>query len=572
MPFFKFFIMTMFVLSLSPTSQASKTFCSMTLNSSDEKNVFEKHLKKEGFNFVELVPDSKDPSWFKKACDSQLQCDVLLISGHFGGLFFGQGTSTTIGLSELESASCQNSCPGILSHPKEVFLLGCNTLATQKKDHRTYSDYLHVLLEDGIPLDFAEQVVSSRYSGQGFTLEKKFAAVFPKAEKLYGFSSTGPLGAAAAPMIERYLEKVGPYSDHLNSIGKKNNLQLADAFRGTNYQETNPSFALNQDDRELFCALRSSAKTVVEKALEVVVRKNKLIEFFDSVAQAATSTFGVSGNFSDLVMTANIQKSLAQISRNNPDFVTIQHQVIKVSAALGIITQQQRLTRVENLLKNVFGQSLDYAKISQVCDILSTETGTEPLDQKVLTELTQKSAFFMLALNCTKQMSAETKKFLLSKITTPKSEAELTIALQIMKAHWTTDDRSWLVNTMQAGSSNLSARLYLSARNILYIDRSRFLSQPGIASCVLDSENKKGLSEGTNWGCLTDNPDDLSADVCDHFARLNPDPENADDMRWYCWSNNKQRFLNSRPECFLLAESMGILGNKMKQVWNCAHR
>src|SRR5438445_13294284 len=88
----------------------AKTFCSMTLNSSDEIETFRKNLTGKGFDFVELVPQSKDPLWFKKACDSGIQCDVLLISGHFGGLFFGERTSTTIGIAEMEHASWRYTC------------------------------------------------------------------------------------------------------------------------------------------------------------------------------------------------------------------------------------------------------------------------------------------------------------------------------------------------------------------------------------------------------------------------------------------------------------------------------
>ena len=126
-------------------SKTRKTICSMALNSSNEFEAFRKSLTPQNFDFVELVPEKSDGTWFEKACRSGTQCDVLIISGHFGGLFFGEAKSNLLELSTLESAACSKSCDGILRRPKEVFLMGCNTLANHSKDHRTLAQYLDLL-------------------------------------------------------------------------------------------------------------------------------------------------------------------------------------------------------------------------------------------------------------------------------------------------------------------------------------------------------------------------------------------------------------------------------------------
>ena len=83
-------------------SIAKYQVCSITINSDDEIKAFKSHLGTKDFEFVELVPFSEEfnklekfeesrPNnihWFTNACKKGYKCDILVISGHFGGLFF----------------------------------------------------------------------------------------------------------------------------------------------------------------------------------------------------------------------------------------------------------------------------------------------------------------------------------------------------------------------------------------------------------------------------------------------------------------------------------------------------
>ncbi len=60
-------------------------------------------------------------------------CDLLVISGHFDDeqrVLFGSGwpRSEFLPVAEMERVSCSDSCPGLFSQLKEVYLFGCNTL------------------------------------------------------------------------------------------------------------------------------------------------------------------------------------------------------------------------------------------------------------------------------------------------------------------------------------------------------------------------------------------------------------------------------------------------------------
>lgn len=186
-----------------------KNACTVTINSKNEAEIFKKHLSPENWNFIELAPtdssDKTDKTWFNQACQKNIRCDLLIISGHFGGTFFGS-SKLTLSTEDLEKNSCDQKCDGILKQPREVFLFGCNTLATKEKDRRTPEDYLQVLLADGFSMAQASQIVSFHYSSFGNSFKDTMAQVFASVPRLYGFSSIAPSGVSISPLLNNYLQ------------------------------------------------------------------------------------------------------------------------------------------------------------------------------------------------------------------------------------------------------------------------------------------------------------------------------------------------------------------------------
>lgn len=208
-----FFFLLIFYI---PLSIAKYKVCSITINSADEIQTFKKFLPKQNFDFIELLPsqinEAQDHSshWFDEACKKQPRCDILVVSGHFGGIFFGS-SGYALPTQLLEEKACKRNCPGILSNVKEIFLFGCNTLASKKKDKRTYTEYLQVLLDDGMARETAERVVAARYSPLGTPFFKRMNFIFSNSDTIYGFDELSPLG----PHIRR------PLSNYFRSINKR---------------------------------------------------------------------------------------------------------------------------------------------------------------------------------------------------------------------------------------------------------------------------------------------------------------------------------------------------------------
>src|SRR3954465_12799088 len=70
-----------------PLPGERETVCTITVNSSDERDVFRRFLSPERYRFVELVEHGRK-DWLASACEAKVRCDVLVVSGHFAGSEF----------------------------------------------------------------------------------------------------------------------------------------------------------------------------------------------------------------------------------------------------------------------------------------------------------------------------------------------------------------------------------------------------------------------------------------------------------------------------------------------------
>jgi hypothetical protein len=162
-----------------------KTVCTITVNSADEKDTFRARLPKGEYEFVELVEKGR-PDWLRSSCSRNVQCDVLVISGHFnaGDTFYSDRLDRNefLEIDELERASCGASCPNLFSRLKEVYLFGCESL---NPDSRRYA------------------------SSHGESGRDRMRRLFQNVPSIYGFSSSAPVGPTAGMLINRYFDRGG---------------------------------------------------------------------------------------------------------------------------------------------------------------------------------------------------------------------------------------------------------------------------------------------------------------------------------------------------------------------------
>ena len=271
------------LLALAGEAHAARLkVCAFSFNSPDEVQVFSSHLPDE--DFVDLSPHLPLPagvasggggaSWLSSLCRSDLQCDVVVYAAEFGGRFFGT-YGMSVGLQEMEEASCQTRCRGLFHDAREVFLLACNTLATKDEDRRSPEEYLQVLLDHGFDHASAERVVALRYGPLGPSFREAVRRIFMGVPRIYGFSSVAPAGVPSATLLEKYFRSKGDYRRYLDQAGwdAGPNRELLAAFRGTGLVQAQGLSASEPAaaDRTDVCNLYDESQSVAQR-LRIIQR------------------------------------------------------------------------------------------------------------------------------------------------------------------------------------------------------------------------------------------------------------------------------------------------------------
>jgi len=208
-------LLALVTLALAASSLARaddmKTVCTITVNSPDEKETLQRHLPPDRYRFVELVEKGR-PDWLASSCSAGVRCDVLVISGHFddGDAFYTDRLDQRENLptNELERVSCSESCPGVFSQLKEVYLFGCNTLNALPRRSAS-PEMSRSLVRAGYSVAEADTIARGLAERHAESNRDRMRHVFKDVPTIYGFSGKAPLGRYAGPMLDRYLTTGG---------------------------------------------------------------------------------------------------------------------------------------------------------------------------------------------------------------------------------------------------------------------------------------------------------------------------------------------------------------------------
>ncbi len=404
---------------LSISAWAKKNVCAITINSNHEINLFKKSLSKEQWNFVELTDyadkDTKNSapnSWFLNSCNAKVSCDILIISGHFGGTFFGE-SAFKLPLEELEKNTCNTSCDGIIDQPKEVFLFGCNTLAGKEKDQRSPEEYLLVLMDDGFTRQQAEQVVAFRYSALGNSFSSRMSQVFQNTPRIYGFSSIGPSGKTVEPLLNKYLQSTKAeyqnFDKFNHTIKSETNKKLFTALKDSAIAQTagltvsNPS--LKNVDRP-YCYLENkdvSRYNKLKYITEVLLsgRSLTMIPYIKDFIHALVEKNDISAEekllLQQISSSEQVKADFTKITNLEGDvYLGIKINTFKLMQDLSLVTNAEYQKFISNIVD--FSQKITIEKRDQICS-LEIQLDIDP--QKVSQE-NLKNRSFLSIVECLK--------------------------------------------------------------------------------------------------------------------------------------------------------------------------
>jgi len=411
-------------------SQDKYNVCTITINSKEEREAFKARLNPKEFNFIELTElgstkDIKRNDWFGHACKSGVQCDVLIISGHFGGAFVGS-TPFKLTLDELEYHSCIEDCNGILKNPQEVFLFGCNTLATKEKDGRSPEEYLNTLLQHGISRGDAEVILESRYGVFGQSFKDRMQQVFFKIPRLYGFESRAPTGKQVQASLKKYLQKKQNYAAHLEKQALEY-LSTAlvqanfDLNRSIHFNSFTQCSGLSHQDpnneiKKNICEIHSEKTSIKDKLLKIRILLNgkNLLTYLPSVKtffekNSPQKFKSDEKNIFDQIASNPKIKDEVLGALEKIKAPSLKINLAKFAMSMGFMESSNFKTIVSSVLKNILKSPVSIEAKDTACSISGDleeyyEMSPQDYDQAILNEHNG-----LIALSCLKPTNQSVK-------------------------------------------------------------------------------------------------------------------------------------------------------------------
>ena len=356
------------------------TVCTITVNSADERETLRRNLPGDRFQFVELVERGR-PDWLASACRAGVRCDVLVISGHFDGgdEFYSDRVDVreSLPVDEMERVSCSDSCPGLFSQLKEVYLFGCNTLNADSLDSVS-GEIARSLVRAGHSQEDAAalaRMLNERHAG---TNRDRMRQIFKDVPVIYGFSSKAPLGATAGPMLERYLRAGG--SAEIGS-GRPSSRLLG------MFGSSSMTVASGATDRDPQAAFRSDACRFVDDRLTTAQKVSFVHELLGrDMAEVRLFLDRIENYVGSLSvpdrLTASVAQALDAIAADRAargrylDFVRdadqpgVRVRMIELAARIGWLTPAERHAELTRMIGDrLAAGTLDVADVDLVCGL-----------------------------------------------------------------------------------------------------------------------------------------------------------------------------------------------------------
>ena len=365
------------LLAAAAVAQAGKqTVCTVTVNSPDERDVFRRYLPDDRFDFVELVERGR-PDWLRASCEKKVQCDVLLVSGHFAGTEFYSSRfnqSETLPVDEIERAQCSGSCE-IFAHLKEVYLFGCDTLNPTQIRSAT-PEVVMSLVREGAPPEAARREAQALAARHGDSALDHMRRLFPGVPIIYGFSSKAPYGRVAGPMLERYFQAggeigTGTVSESLHKIFAPASMTVASGLRDGEPNADYRAEACHYHDDRLTPAMKLAAirATMTRSMAETRLELESIEKFFATLPAGTRDEPAFREAIASLGADARLRSRYLGLVRDTND-PAVRVRLIALGGEVGWFSTSERREEQIRMVADVLTHgSADYGDVDLICSL-----------------------------------------------------------------------------------------------------------------------------------------------------------------------------------------------------------
>lgn len=365
------------VLTAVAAHAEKATVCTVTVNSSDEREAFRHYLPEDKYRFVELVEHGR-PDWLASACQQKVSCDILIVSGHFAGSEFYSSrfdVNESLPVDEMERAACSASCPDLFSHLKEVYLFGCDSLKADPVKSAG-PEIVRGLVHEGKSRADADRLARMLSERHAESSRDRMRRVFSNVPVIYGFSSLAPYGRVAGPMLTRYFQNggeetigTGRPSTKLLSLFAPASMVVSEGQRATDP---------NADYRPEACRYYDDALTAADRVRfmheilgrpmpEVRIAFDRVEKFFGALTDEQRSRSAPA--IAELVDDGNTRENYLRITRDTED-PALRVRMISLARSIGWLDAAQQNAELAHTIYDVLaGRSMSFGEVDLICTL-----------------------------------------------------------------------------------------------------------------------------------------------------------------------------------------------------------
>jgi len=353
-----------------------QTVCTVTVNSPDERDVFQRYLPADKFDFVELVERGR-ADWLRASCQKGIRCDVLLVSGHFAGTEFYSSRFNqveTLPVDEIERAQCSDSCQ-LFSQLKEVYLFGCDTLNPTPVRTATPEVEMSLVREGSTP-EVARREAQALADRHGESALEHMRRLFPGVPVIYGFSSKAPYGRVAGPMLERFFEAgnevgSGRVSERLHKLFAPASMTVTTGLREGEPNSDYRVEACRYHDDRLTPAMKLAAirATMTHSMAETRLALESIEKFFTTLPAAARDEPSFKAAIASLVADDALRTRYVTLVRDTVD-PAVRVRLIALGGEIGWMSAADRREEQIRMVADVLARGgADFGEVDLICSL-----------------------------------------------------------------------------------------------------------------------------------------------------------------------------------------------------------